>query len=87
MFESKPIDTDAPLPTLLTTAAKSLSTTVLPRTCIIQGCSMAVIIAVSSRFRSQRCGFQGKAAGDSDPFQPLIPTQPSHRFRLKPATP
>ena len=32
------------------------------------------------------CGFRGKAAVDSDAFQPLIPTQPSHRFRLKPAT-
>jgi len=33
------------------------------------------------------CGFRRKAAGDSDPFQPLIPTQTSHRFRSKPATP
>ena len=32
------------------------------------------------------CGFRGKAAGDSDPFQPPIPRQTSHRFRLKPAT-
>ena len=32
------------------------------------------------------CGFRGKAAVDSDAVQPLIPTQPSHRFRLKPAT-
>ena len=32
-------------------------------------------------------GFRRKAAGDSDPFQPLIPTQTSHRFRSKPATP
>ena len=27
------------------------------------------------------CGFRRKAAGDSDPFRPLIPTQAGHRFR------
>ena len=36
--------------------------------------------------RELKCGFRGKAAVDSDAFQPLIPTQPSHRFRLNPAT-
>ena len=37
-------------------------------------------------YQGHSCGFRGKAAVDSDAFQPLIPTQPSHRFRLKPAT-
>jgi hypothetical protein len=32
----------------------------------------------SPRYRIHLCGFRGKAAGDSDPFQPLIPTQTSH---------
>jgi hypothetical protein len=27
------------------------------------------------------CVFRGKAASDSDPFRPLIPTQAGHRFR------
>jgi len=32
------------------------------------------------------CGIRSKAAGNSDPFQPVIPTQTSHPFRSKPAT-
>jgi len=32
------------------------------------------------------CGIRSKAAGNSDPFQPLIPRQTSHPFRSKPAT-
>src|SRR5215472_15135516 len=31
--------------------------------------------------RCNRCVFRRKAAGDSDPFRPLIPTQAGHRFR------
>jgi transposase InsO family protein len=34
-----------------------------------------------------RCVIRRKAAGDSDASQPLTPTEPSHRFRSKPATP
>jgi len=33
-----------------------------------------------------KCVFQDKAASDSDPFRPLIPTQSGHRFRRKSAT-
>lgn len=32
------------------------------------------------------CGFRGKAASDSKPSGPLIPTEGGHRFRAKPAT-
>ena len=35
----------------------------------------------------QICVFRRKPAGDSDPFQPVIPTEASHRFRCIPATP
>jgi DNA replication protein DnaC len=30
---------------------------------------------------AEQCVFRGKAASDSDPFRPLIPTQAGHRFR------
>ena len=33
-----------------------------------------------------RCVFRGKAAGESKPSGPLIPTEGGHRFRAKPAT-
>ena len=32
------------------------------------------------------CVFRRKSAGDSDPFQPVIPTEASHWFRCIPAT-
>ena len=32
------------------------------------------------------CGIRSKAAANSDAFQPLIPTEASHRYRSKPAT-
>ena len=52
----------------------------------IEHLTIAYALSIEQARQWGLCGIRSKAAGNSDPFQPLIPTQTSHRFRSKPAT-